>query len=243
MSILSFWGRKPKHDIQITLSDLPPAERAYVEHVIKHATNNDVRVILTTDRYVHYMGGEGDDKVDRCNGYVDDEDRELACACGQPLEKWFRILVHETCHMDQLIEEDPLWFTAGKINGVDTADLMELWLDHKIELNNEQARNVIASSRDLELDCERRVLRKIEKFGLPLNKFEYARAANSYIYFYNLIAVSRRWYSIDHEPYNIPELVERMPHHLDGDYTHTPAAIFAAYVQHMPEYFKQFGVK
>jgi len=65
------------------------------------------------------------------SGYFDDKiGPTLACAIGKPEKDWYEILVHESCHMDQWIEKDPLW-TNQYANGIDCDKGMDEWLGGK----------------------------------------------------------------------------------------------------------------
>lgn len=218
-----------EHDIQIDLDTIEEPYRSYIEDTFKLAWEHDVSVTMSKERSIKY---NEDNDAAVCNGYFDQEAPELAVACGQDFDKWFSVFIHESCHMDQWIEQCPAW-TDGEIHGVEAYDLLELWLQGAIELNEEQKHAVIQPPMFVELDCERRVVQKIKDLNLPIDPLRYAQRANSYVYFYLLMGFTRKWYEIDKEPYNYPAIVCKMPTHLDGDYSQIPQGIKETMVMNM----------
>ena len=67
----------------------------------------------------------------------------------------------------------------------------------------------------LELDCERRALVLAEKFDLPIDRKEYAKAANAYITFYYGMHELKGWCGVQ-SPYEVPEILDAMPDTMDG---------------------------
>jgi hypothetical protein len=91
------------------------------------------------------------------------------------------------------------------------------WIDHKIELNDRELKEVITVTRNLELDCEKRVIKLVEKNGLNfINVKEYIQSANTYIGFYTILADTRKWYL--KAPYEINEVISSMPNKFLSNY-------------------------
>lgn len=88
----------------------------------------------------------------------------------------------------------------------ETVDIVMLWIENKIELNENQLDEYIKLSRNVELDCERRSVSKIEAFNLPINVKEYIQKANSYIFFYTAMKKTKAWYVPGKEPYRNKEV-------------------------------------
>lgn len=157
---------------------------------IKKLENNKVKLILSTQDYLK-LG-----RKTNCNGYFEEDKKELAVATGNGLNYWLPILVHETSHFDQWREKSTVWANYSKAVG----------------------KEIILKTRDLELDCEIRSVEKIKKYDLPINKSEYIKKANAYILFYTFIGNTKRWYVIGKEPYNNKKIVNLMPDHFNIDY-------------------------
>lgn len=99
---------------------------------------------------------------------------------------WLATLVHESSHMDQWIENSEIWNNDEKHG---TAVLQD-WLNGKDVKNIGKAINNIIN---LELDCERRALKKINEYDLPINTSTYIQHANDNILHYRWIQKTRRW--------------------------------------------------
>lgn len=152
-----------------------------------------------------------------CSGYFDDEKRLIAVAMDHPEDFWFSILIHEYMHMKQWIENSPLWID---MDGAD--DDMDEWLGGK-DFSPEELARMINSVQAIEADCERRSLDFIKEHNITqIDPIEYAKKANSYVYFYCLIAERRKFYDSDKKPYMIEEVWSQMPDHFDNDYTILP---------------------
>jgi len=159
------------------------------------------------------------------NGYFDPEKRILACATGKELNQWLLILIHESSHMDQFIEKDPVFDvllgldeTFKWINGLETPDFVKI---------DEEIKNGIA----VEVNCEKRTVEKIKKYGLEFiaSADVYTQKSNAYALFYLWMRQKRSWYKIGFEPYNIESVYTKMPKTFDIDYTKLTDDVFDAF--------------
>jgi translation elongation factor EF-1beta len=117
--------------------------------------------------------------------------------------------------MDQWIEKVPEWTENAGMDNI------EKWLggDNNVNMNNID--NEIRTSMIVEVDCERRTVEKIKKYGLQslINIDEYIKKSNAYVLFYLWMRKNRKWYTVGKEPYNIPEIINIMPNKFDIDYS------------------------
>jgi hypothetical protein len=159
------------------------------------------------------------------NGYFDPERRVLACATGKELNQWLLILIHESSHMDQFIEKDPVFDvllgldeTFKWINGLETPDFVKI---------DEEIKNGIA----VEVNCEKRTVAKIKQYGLEfvVSADVYTQKSNAYALFYLWMRQKRSWYKIGFEPYNIESVYSKMPKTFDIDYTKLTDDVFDAF--------------
>jgi hypothetical protein len=120
-----------------------------------------------------------------------------------PLSIWLPTLLHEYGHLEQWSQNSP-YYNDAKMG---VSDWLKMLKKHA---------STIDRIRDLELDCERRSYRNITTFNLPLDKKEYVRRAASYVHFYNYLKLNPKWYR--KPPYEIPEIMDRMPKTLRGDF-------------------------
>ena len=112
------------------------------------------------------------------------------------------VLVHESCHLDQFIGKSKLWNSSN-----DPVHVVEAWIKgKKVSLNkrDEAFNNALL----LELDCEKRSIKKIKKYKLNIDTEQYAQKANSYLFAYLVALHEKRWYT---SPYENPKIWKEMP--------------------------------
>lgn len=136
----------------------------------------------------------------KASGYFDDTVPTLVCSMNR--KDSIEILVHEYCHLTQWRENIPLWKAATP-----SIPAIDEWLSGKEVKGIEKH---IANARDLELDNEKRSVKIIKEFELPVNIENYTRKANSYVHFYNYMLISRRWCTPAVSPYTNKALIEAM---------------------------------
>lgn len=167
----------------------PPARRFLSEHLLGYVTKGYTVTLHPREKVtapgMTYTGEATAEK--------------LEIAIGGPWEGWLGILVHETCHLDQHLE-DPTTF-----NRADAAlARVSAWLDlATTEVDRSDFRTIL----ELESDCERRTLAKIAEHALPLDREDYARRANAYLLSYGVALRSRTWIP---QPYRDDALCGRM---------------------------------
>jgi translation elongation factor EF-1beta len=117
--------------------------------------------------------------------------------------------------MDQWVEKVPEWTENVGMDNI------EKWLNGDDSVNMNNIDNEIRTSIIVEVDCEKRTVEKIKKYGLDsiINIDEYIQKSNAYVLFYLWMRKNRKWYTIGKEPYNIPDVVDIMPKTFDIDYT------------------------
>lgn len=142
----------------------------------------------------------------KCSGYFDSGDKELAVAKGQ--DDWLQILVHESCHLDQWLEGTKEWRREDKLGN----DVLDKWLLGK-DIDRRKLKRAVNNIIALELDCERRAVRKIVEYGLPISETIYIQKANCYLLYYNYVYETHRWYKKE-PPYIKVGLYSIMPKRL-----------------------------
>ena len=137
----------------------------------------------------------------RCSGYFDEVDKVLVVAGKKDI--WLGVLVHEYAHLTQWVDGCKEW-----IEGCEGLPKVDEWLAGK-RVHNIQKH--LARSRDLELDNEKRSVKLIKKYKLPIDVKSYVQRANAYVQFYNWMFYTRRWSSEKNSPYGNPNVYEQMP--------------------------------
>ena len=194
---------------KLTESDITKV-KVFIEDLKIYTKENNIKLILSPEKGVQFSEGGI-----LCNGYFDDITSTLACALGKDVSQWLVILLHESCHMDQCVEKVPEWTENVGMDNI------EKWLNGDDTVNMNNIDNEIRTSIIVEVDCEKRTVEKIKKYGLDsiINIDEYIQKSNAYVLFYLWMRKNRKWYTIGKEPYNIPDVVSVMPKTFDIDYT------------------------
>lgn len=211
-----------------TKEPMSPEVLRFCDHIKETAKKHGVLFTLSPESHTPYPTTK-----DLVNGYlVEFPQKQLAVACGKPMEQWLPILAHESSHLDQLIEKSHYWYDSY-VPGTtfETVDIIMLWIENKIELNETQLNNYIKLSRNVELDCERRTAEKIKTFDLPIDITEYIQKANSYIFFYTAMKTTKAWYIPGKEPYRTKEVWSLCPTEFlsDDEYENVPEELMRKY--------------
>lgn len=151
----------------------------------------------------------------RSSGFFSEVDRLLAVATGVPENVWIPILLHEYCHMQQSKEQLDIWKN-------DRSEDLDYWLDGKVEKTTQEIEDMVFSTLNIELDCEKRVIEFIKRHNIDIDVEVYAKKSNAYVYFYHIIKNHRKWYNTDRKPYNIEAVWSKMPSHFENDYSTIP---------------------
>lgn len=205
-----------------------PVDR-FIAHVRAECKKNDIVLFMPETETLDCDG-------EPSRGYFDGE--TLACAVGHPVKKWIDILAHEYCHLTQYVENAPVWHaTSIVVDGeeIDTGDLYWNWIKGRVELSPKQVLDYIGRARDLELDNEKRTVKVIQEFDLPIDISNYIRRANAYVMFYSSMMVLRKWCikkdlqfpSITEQP----EILKLMSDKFDMDYENPPLEVLVTFAE------------
>jgi hypothetical protein len=130
----------------------------------------------------------------------------LAVARGRPRSKWLAVLAHEFGHMSQWFFNDITWTITTMPDGRDAQDIMEDWVDGKIELDADEIADIFNRVRMCELDADSRALEYIKDYKLPVNIKVYAREIQEMDYSYRLMQRTRKWKHSKIKPGRLPTL-------------------------------------
>ena len=170
-----------------------------------------VKIVMPASDLIEFEPGE------KCSGYFSDEDPDepvFAVATGRPVSKWFPVFVHEFCHFEQWRDRRDWWNTFLMEDGNEPLDhVLEHWAGER-DLSAEEVLDYCILQAEVEIDCEKRVLKKIEEHNLPIDPKHYARMANSYIAYYYAMPLLGGWCNGE-RPYDVEEILNAVPDHLD----------------------------
>lgn len=166
----------------------------FLNHVTRECEKHDVKLDIRAADYIWC------DKI-RVSGYFDGDERVLAVAEKNKMSLY--ILVHEYAHMTQWLDQNSIWY-ANKTDHI----RFDEWLAGK---EVPEIHQIINEVRDLELDNEKRSVKLIKRFKLPIDVNHYRRQANSYLFFYEHIKNTRKWCKPHNRPYNNKKVVAVCP--------------------------------
>ena len=192
--------------------DIPDEYKQFVAHVKRQCKLKGIELMLSPSRNVVITDSFSTD----CSGYFDDVNKVLVVACGKPFNEWIEILIHEYSHMQQWLGDDR-W-----ARWTDCCLDLWAWLDKEKVMNNVQLTKVLDGMVDLERDCEIRSVENIRKWKLPINKAQYQRKANLYLYSYKLMHLLKRFPS---GIYDNKELVAMCPSKIISNSSTVPEGI------------------
>lgn len=194
----------------------------FINSIKRQSKKYNIKLNITGDEFVNLS-----DNI-KCGGYFQERERKtpgvIEVATNKPIVNWLSILVHESSHMDQWIEQCDIWVKYDNVN----PHIMDSWLEGK-DYNMNTVEKVINTARDMELDCEKRTVAKIKKYKLPINIGDYIQRANCYIFFYNYLKITRRWCDPKNSPYTNINIYKYASRTWYDDYSTIPKEILQAF--------------
>lgn len=163
-----------------------------------------------------------DDTKINVSGYFDTGEGVLAVATKKDKKEWLEILIHESCHLDQYIENAKCWQEL-EILGVDVNAILDLWLSKNIEMTDKQVQAVMKKIIDCERDCDLRAIEKIKKYKLEniIDLQRYVKKANAYHLSYYAVRKLRRWNKKLKAAYQVEEVLQLFPSTMNKGYSLT----------------------
>lgn len=154
------------------------------------------------------------------SGYFDTMNMELAVAKGKDLVEWLEIIIHESCHLDQFVENAPIW-TSNEYFDVDASAIIDLWLSKIIELKPKMLSEMINKIIDLERDCDLRAIEKIKKYKLDdiIDLKKYTQKSNAYHLSYIAVKRLRKWNKPNKAAYQVEEVLRNFSTKMSTGYT------------------------
>ena len=169
----------------------------FIEDLETKCKEYGVKLVLYDMKFIENDG-------DKFGGWFDADNKELHCAFPDKIQtKYVELLVHESCHMDQWIENTKYWTIERRNNS-----LTEVWKILKGEKVNKlkyHLRNV----QMMEAECEKMSIEKIKDYDLGINIERYAMKANSYLLFYSVLIETKKW--TDYPPYKFKDIWRGLP--------------------------------
>lgn len=173
----------------------PKIYKKFCEFTQDYALQHEKKITVRPVGFLRLYGG-------KCIGYCE-EDGNVTIASKHKLSA--PTYIHEFSHMNQQVEDIPLWHHEG----------VESYLAPNIEKIYHLCKKGVKDFKAfydtmlLERDCEKRSIKYIEEFNIPLDIELYAKRANLYLYYYQFLFLKRKWGG-SNSIYK-PELMKEMP--------------------------------
>lgn len=192
------------------------------QDLVEQCHKNKVTLKLEASSKVKYSN----DETIWCRGYFDSDEKNLALVVATKCkpELWLSTLVHESCHLDQHLENCKVW------KGWKLSHVMGEWLDGK-EFSKTELNEAFKQTVAVELDCEKRSIEKIKYYHLPLDLDRYIQMTNLYMHFHNWVKQNRKWNPKSRNLYT-EKLIKLMPTTLQKSYNKTPQNVLDAMSKH-----------
>lgn len=192
----------------------PQIYQSFIQDTISTAKENGIKIRFSKKELVFF---DKDDKTGSA-GYFSHEPLELAVATKHENPKdWIALMVHESCHMDQYLFNRVQWE-----KDIVLYEIFFSWLEGTNSYDDHEIKTAVDGVIENELDCERRSVKKIKKYGLPIDLDRYRRRANSYLYAIRFFGIYRKWYNKIYDddsvwkiaPSNFKSSYEKIPKNL-----------------------------
>lgn len=194
---------------------------------ISNLQKHNVSIILSYDKKVRSSDGK------YCKGYWEDDDKDnpvFACSIRGSPESWIGVFAHEYCHFLQWLDKDIIWKRYHDLDG----DILCDCIDNK-PVKAKDLDYYMDTVRDIEWDCEKRTVKLLKKYGIPLNIDDYIRAANIYIFYYTYLKTSRKWTDEKKKAlYEFPEVRNLVKTSFYRSYTKIPSDLLKAFIKYEP---------
>ena len=169
----------------------------FIEDLETKCKEYGVKLVLYDMKFIENDG-------DKFGGWFDADNKELHCAFPDKIQtKYVELLVHESCHMDQWIENTKYWAIERRNNS-----LTEVWKILKGEKVN-KLKYHLKNVQMMEAECEKMSIQKIKDYDLGINIERYAMKANSYLLFYSVLVETKKW--TDYPPYKFKDIWRGLP--------------------------------
>lgn len=189
----------------------------------------DVEVELTTNKKVFV-----DFDKTYTKGFFDDSTNPrkplLSCSVQGNLEDWITVFAHEYCHFLQWKEKRKIWYKYAKLD----AEILHKCVSNK-PVKKDTLEKYLNCVRDMELDCEKKTIKLLKKYKLPIDYDKYVKGANVYVHYYNYLKIARKWHGKNQiPPYQIKEIIDAVKPEFYDSYDEIPQNLLDLFLKYYP---------
>lgn len=205
----------------MTKKELLKNRRKLIKDIRKKCKENNVTLILRRGDSVKYPGF----KKKKISGYFQNNEKNAPAVLASSIKgkTGLGVLLHESSHMDQWLEDHKTWTYTIKN---DHDNIFDEWLQGK-RVSKQKISEAVRWIRSCELDCEKRAVKKLKKYKIGISEKQYIKAANCYIYLYTFMLHSRIWPKV--APNKVKEIMDIMPDKFLKRYDRMPKKMFDLY--------------
>lgn len=175
---------------------LSKKNRQFVKFVKNHVSQNGVKLIIGRGKKVNANGF-------LCDGYFDEYEKVIKVARQDP--DFLQTLLHEYCHFLQWKHKTQIFKYSDKY-----CTIVERWLQGK-QYPKKTVRRAFYWVRRMERECEQIAAKLIDKYDLPINKPQYIKNANCYIYAHYFMETERKYCAFTESPFRNRTVQKVMP--------------------------------
>ncbi len=219
------------------LREQPKRIREFIKYVRQVCRKHNIDLYLGRGSRIVYpllCDGKANHSKMMGKGCFEEDDAtgeaKLMVAMKRPRWQWLGTLAHELCHVMQWLECEPTYYGTAKMNGNDASAYVDEWLEFEEDFDKKTMRRAAQLICDCELDNEKRTVRLIKKFKLPIDIKRYIQSANSYLFFHQAMFENRSWYN--KKMFN-PEVLDHMPDHFLPDESYKIGKMPRGYVDYL----------
>jgi len=129
----------------------------------------------------------------------------FALKCSDKYEEFWGAFLHESCHIDQNLDNSK-YYSNDIINAEYMQYVLDLYLSGIVP-KSKKIRAYIKAFLAMELDCEKRAIKKIRKNNLNIDLVNYVKEANVHLYWYSWMYHSR----MKNIPNYTKKTIDKMP--------------------------------
>lgn len=192
----------------------------YLEERKEYAESFGFRVKTPNVDHKMFAGGF------KARGYFCESTKVIFLAKAHP--DFLMTAIHEYCHFDQWLNQTKEWVEFDRCVPVQSfGDFTDM--SYPLEISEQK--EAIAAIVNLEMDCERRVVRQIMKYDLPIDVGEYVQRANAYGFFHVVLS-GFRGLDLLENPYRLQSVYKMMPKYFVSDFSSVPDEFLLRCRQH-----------
>jgi len=164
------------------------AARDFLRYVRKTCKDNGVNVKIGRGRLV---------KMEPFNfkvaGYFDEDARLLHCGVGLNESEFLSTLVHEFAHVLQWIDGDSTYKNCDHEKYGSVQNAVCQWIKDEVSVKNKHLILYTKKMIACELNAERRAVKLIKQFDLPIDIKRYSEHASATLYTYWMTLKTKKW--------------------------------------------------